>query len=439
MAGPARRRGTVVPKIGNVIVKREMPVLTPPTGHLTRGMIDEIYSNLNFESESDLPPDEKLERILAFWEASNRLYDTNNVNLERLKRKKFLGKGSYGLVYKVLDETSGKFYALKELKTSENILGQNDVRDELIMLSSVNPMLPNGEFANRNVVGYIASSLDWMTVDKQPVAMILSEFVDGKTLWAVAKTPERWDHALRISQELFNGLAFIHSKGITHRDIKPENVMIERGGYGNPYGRVVIVDLGLSCFVEQDLATTTQSILKKERTCRGNDVSGGTYIYQSPEIAWSYIHAHVDAELHYSADVWASAVTLVEFLWAVEDIYFINTMLVIERNELGDRDVLVALSDLYDERDGPVWQMAADSAKDLIVARADTDLKNDIYLNEKQSSISELASVISTAFLHYSDRPSAMEMLSELKAIDPYDEHKYPLKGYLGYYFDGTI
>mmetsp|Transcript_34722 Transcript_34722/g.90042 ORF Transcript_34722/g.90042 Transcript_34722/m.90042 type:complete len:152 (+) Transcript_34722:1512-1967(+) len=56
---------------------------------------------------------------------------------------------------------------------------------------------------------------------------------------------------LENQTDIFGGLAYLHSKGVSHRDLKPENLLFEKaGGAGN----LKIVDFGVaSTFSDEDV------------------------------------------------------------------------------------------------------------------------------------------------------------------------------------------
>ncbi len=63
-------------------------------------------------------------------------------------------------------------------------------------------------------------------------------------------------HAAQLFQQVMQGVAALHEAGIVHRDIKGENVLYAkpRDGQGNGHTpRVVLIDLGMGCRVEQGL------------------------------------------------------------------------------------------------------------------------------------------------------------------------------------------
>ncbi len=98
---------------------------------------------------------------------------------------------------------------------------------------------------------------------------IVSELVDGQTLRAAGKLPQR--QAMELAAQVADGLAAAHAAGIAHRDLKPENIMIGRDG------RAKILDFGLAKITPvagPETATQTQA-----------GMIMGTAGYMSPEQA----------------------------------------------------------------------------------------------------------------------------------------------------------
>ena len=49
----------------------------------------------------------------------------------------------------------------------------------------------------------------------------------------IADTYKRMDVIKKLSYQFFEGLAFLHSKGVAHRDIKPDNILVDADGVLN--------------------------------------------------------------------------------------------------------------------------------------------------------------------------------------------------------------
>lgn len=77
--------------------------------------------------------------------------------------------------------------------------------------------------------------------------------------------PLEVQHALRLFQQVADGLAYAHSKGIIHRDLKPGNVLLD--DEGNAY----LTDFGLAKLMSGDMDLTTDGMVV------------GTLLYIAPE------------------------------------------------------------------------------------------------------------------------------------------------------------
>ncbi|XP_028975601.2 interferon-induced, double-stranded RNA-activated protein kinase isoform X4 [Esox lucius] len=107
---------------------------------------------------------------------------------------------------------------------------------------------------------------------------IQMELCDRRTLkvWIdernAQRTPKRREGSLHITQQIVNGVDYIHSKKLIHRDLKPVNIMFGMGG-GETNGEVKIGDFGLVTAEDND---DDENLL--ERTKRT-----GTRSYMAPE------------------------------------------------------------------------------------------------------------------------------------------------------------
>lgn len=71
---------------------------------------------------------------------------------------------------------------------------------------------------------------------------IVMEYIDGDTLeYLIAKKKLPAELAHKITSQLMDALAYMHSKQIIHRDLKPSNIMVTHRGQN-----VKLIDFGLS-------------------------------------------------------------------------------------------------------------------------------------------------------------------------------------------------
>lgn len=155
---------------------------------------------------------------------------------ELYSRLKFLGKGSYGSVFRA--ERNGKEVALKmQLHIDEQL--QNEINILLMLSKKCHP----------NVICYNDFFETDFKTKRQYV--IETEFIDGVLLserpWQTALQQfAPAEFAVRVTRGLLNGLTFMHSHKVYHLDIKPDNIMLRNNG------EPVFIDLGLSCAKDCD-------------------------------------------------------------------------------------------------------------------------------------------------------------------------------------------
>ncbi len=103
---------------------------------------------------------------------------------------------------------------------------------------------------------------------------IATEYIDGKTLRQLIREKSLTAaESIEIAVQISAALAAAHSAGIIHRDIKPENIMIRRDGI------VKILDFGLARFSVKNTSNADAKYITKPGMIMG------TVAYMSPEQA----------------------------------------------------------------------------------------------------------------------------------------------------------
>lgn len=184
----------------------------------------------------------------------------NNSNKYRtnFKQIKLLGQGGYGSVYKVFHKYEKKFYAIKKVFITKDIVEDNyDIFREIQVYS---------DLINEQVVRYYSS---WIDIDVNsiieyneqikndyefenidyicPILFIQMELCDFtlKDYLMTWGEYDCFDNKINILKQIINGLKYIHSKNIIHRDIKPDNIfLITNDSINNKYS-IKIGDFGL--------------------------------------------------------------------------------------------------------------------------------------------------------------------------------------------------
>ena len=181
---------------------------------------------------------------------------------------KLLGTGGMGAVYQAFDHELGVAVAIKVIRPS----AQSDAtaakqlelrfKRELVLARQVTHK-------------YVVRIHDLGEIDG--IKYLTMPFVEGETLAQVLRREKTLpiDRVIKIAQQISQGLAAAHEKGVVHRDLKPENIMIEKAA-DDPVpnsGDALIMDFGIARSVE---GGATQ-------TAAGSVI--GTLEYMAPEQA----------------------------------------------------------------------------------------------------------------------------------------------------------
>ena len=97
-----------------------------------------------------------------------------------------------------------------------------------------------------------------MVVEGARLAIVM-DYVAGGSLRDAVKDlgPLPPAAALTAAAEVFDALAFAHSRGVTHRDVKPDNVLLARPFSECGPGDVLVSDFGISDVVGEKVRQTT--------------------------------------------------------------------------------------------------------------------------------------------------------------------------------------
>jgi eukaryotic-like serine/threonine-protein kinase len=185
---------------------------------------------------------------------------------ERYEPMRLLGEGGMGRVLLVKDLVLNDEVALKELRAAKTpaereaqlFVFQAEVR---AAASLVHP---------RVVPLYDAGTLR----DGSPYYTM--RYLSGGSLLQFCAAPPPWALISLILDQLLEGLAFAHARGVVHRDIKPHNVLLERrdGVY-----EAFLADLSLV----RPFGTSSKSNKTSIRRTTGFGSIAGTPAYMAPE------------------------------------------------------------------------------------------------------------------------------------------------------------
>ena len=165
-----------------------------------------------------------------------------------------LGRGAMGVVYKAEDPLLDRTVAIKTVILSGDDADRAEYEARFFQEAKAAGRLSHPCIITIYDVGR-----------EEGLAYIAMEMLEGVDLHhRISQGRIPVPHAIDIAEQVAEGLAFAHERGVVHRDIKPANIMIVHGE------RVKIMDFGIARMRISDLKTQTGVVL-------------GTPKYMSPE------------------------------------------------------------------------------------------------------------------------------------------------------------
>ncbi|KAJ4200295.1 hypothetical protein NW759_015935 [Fusarium solani] len=231
----------------------------------------------------DLVRDSKIEtRSLDSHVVEHVLYETGRSarrrrvsKTERWIKGRQLGQGTFGTVHLQTCRVGGgnKLRAVKEVKKFVIVGQELDYTRELEAIM---------KFSNDKYNHCFVSSQGWYELED--AICITMEYFELGDLQQYIDTPLRESEGREITDQILEGLAFMHENGFIHRDLKPANIMVVDK---SPEWFVKIADFGISKRRHHDT-----SLLTMQR---------GTLGFAAPEV----IGSTSDQSYTYSADMWS--------------------------------------------------------------------------------------------------------------------------------------
>ena len=135
----------------------------------------------------------------------------------RYEIKAFIARGGMGTLYLASDPVLQRQVAIKLLREADN--------DEL-RARFTREARAAANLRHRNIV----TIFDVGDHDGQP--FMAMEYIHGQTLGSLIATdpPPSTVRRLEFIEDLCDGLAYAHKRGVVHRDIKPANLMVDADG-----------------------------------------------------------------------------------------------------------------------------------------------------------------------------------------------------------------
>lgn len=213
-------------------------------------------------------------------------YDCKKVSRYEVVRR--LGEGAFGQVHLAIDRELGEYCALKSVRCGVN--GSYDDDDEQGLSAS----LPKPLFREIQAMQQLSHPNLMPLLDVYPrgsdVILVMKYMMsDLAEILEQSPTPVPESQVKGWMQQVFRGLAFMHSKGLLHRDLKPSNLLIDSRGV------LKIGDFGLArVHAEPQKGSYSHQV--------------ATRWYRAPELLYG------SRRYGFGVDLWAAGCILAELL-----------------------------------------------------------------------------------------------------------------------------
>ncbi|KAH9597534.1 Protein kinase domain [Trypanosoma melophagium] len=185
----------------------------------------------------------------------------------RYERQEKIGEGTYGVVYKARDTTTGATVALKRIRL--------DTEEEGVPCTAIREISLLKELRHDNIVKLldVCHSENRLTLVFEYMELDLKKYMDRESGNLDAATIQSF------MRSLLKGVRFCHERNVLHRDLKPPNLLISRDK------ELKLADFGLGRAFGIPVKKFTHEVVTL--WYRSPDVLLGSTQYGTPVDIWS--------------------------------------------------------------------------------------------------------------------------------------------------------
>ncbi|XP_063423120.1 cyclin-dependent kinase 2-like [Mytilus trossulus] len=188
--------------------------------------------------------------------------------MENFQKIEKIGEGTYGVVYKARDKTTGRLVALKKIRL--------DAESEGVPSTAIREISLLKELDHPTVVRLLD------VVHSEKKLYLVFEYLNQDLKKYMDSCPPSGMPSSLIKSylyQLLQGVAFCHAHRVLHRDLKPQNLLIDVDG------NIKLADFGLARAFGVPVRTYTHEVVTL--WYRAPEILLGSRFYSTPVDVWS--------------------------------------------------------------------------------------------------------------------------------------------------------
>ncbi|MCP4008140.1 MAG: serine/threonine protein kinase [Proteobacteria bacterium] len=211
------------------------------------------------------PADQKQESRGRSWHAKPDLRKplTENTTLHGYRIRKFIGRGSFSLVYKAVEMSTMLNVVIKEY-FPKHYAGRRE-NGEVVSIGGKNALAFNeglNQFHNEALAlkhlkhpNVLNASGFFRANETAYLVTVDNNGRDLKWFLSTARQPLDQDMLYKVIMPILSALNFLHEKQLLHLDVKPANILLQ------PNGKSLLLDFGAARFINNGSRFINKQVL----------------------------------------------------------------------------------------------------------------------------------------------------------------------------------